>query len=216
MKATEVEVGGEYCYRTWPRSVEKLVRVIVLARFRGGRFRMCFVAGANNGLEATVESRQLVCRWKERKQFLGEETQYRRLKAYSDEQWRGKDHPLTQAVGWVLDASGEYGWINNKGLFVQDAESVARLVARAGGTVPDDPVGYTDRGGQRHLSFQFALRLAQLLAAAEPATVLSFLDDTDRGWEVAAQQPGSKWMACLLYTSPSPRDRQKSRMPSSA
>ena len=24
------------------------------------------------------------------------------------------------------------------------------------------------------------------------------------------------WRACLLYTSPSPRDRQKSRMPSSA
>ena len=24
------------------------------------------------------------------------------------------------------------------------------------------------------------------------------------------------WMGCLLYTSPSPRDRQKSRMPSSA
>ena len=32
--------------------------------------------------------------------------------------------------------------------------------------------------------------------------------------------PGPKWKArywsCLLYTSPSPRDRQKSRMPSSA
>ena len=27
---------------------------------------------------------------------------------------------------------------------------------------------------------------------------------------------GGKFIACLLYTSPSPRDRQKSRMPSSA
>ena len=27
---------------------------------------------------------------------------------------------------------------------------------------------------------------------------------------------GSKYSGCLLYTSPSPRDRQKSRMPSSA
>ena len=26
----------------------------------------------------------------------------------------------------------------------------------------------------------------------------------------------SGWVTCLLYTSPSPRDRQKSRMPSSA
>ena len=30
------------------------------------------------------------------------------------------------------------------------------------------------------------------------------------GWAAQA------WRACLLYTSPSPRDRQKSRMPSSA
>ena len=30
-----------------------------------------------------------------------------------------------------------------------------------------------------------------------------------RNWEVKSE-------ACLLYTSPSPRDRQKSRMPSSA
>ena len=29
-------------------------------------------------------------------------------------------------------------------------------------------------------------------------------------------QPGQRGEACLLYTSPSPRDRQKSRMPSSA
>ena len=31
-----------------------------------------------------------------------------------------------------------------------------------------------------------------------------------------AQQAFERALACLLYTSPSPRDRQKSRMPSSA
>ena len=29
-------------------------------------------------------------------------------------------------------------------------------------------------------------------------------------------EDGNQYMICLLYTSPSPRDRQKSRMPSSA
>ena len=33
---------------------------------------------------------------------------------------------------------------------------------------------------------------------------------------IIADQAQRKYMACLLYTSPSPRDRQKSRMPSSA
>ena len=195
MRVTEIEVGGEYCYRTWPRSVETVVQVAVLARSRGKRIRVRFVAGTNRGLEATVESRQLVCRWKDRKGFLSEEALHRRLKEYSDEEWRGKDHPLTQAVGWVLDASGEYGWINNQGLFVQDAESVDRLVCRAGRSIPQDPLGYTDGLGRRHLSFQFAVRLAKSLAAVEPATVLSFLDDTERIWEAGAKEPGSSWMA---------------------
>ena len=35
-------------------------------------------------------------------------------------------------------------------------------------------------------------------------------DDTDLGYKC-----GDLWI-CLLYTSPSPRDRQRSRMPSSA
>ena len=39
-----------------------------------------------------------------------------------------------------------------------------------------------------------------------PAMGLSFLAD----------ESFHKWMACLLYTSPSPRDRTRSRMPSSA
>ena len=48
-------------------------------------------------------------------------------------------------------------------------------------------------------------------------TVLSELDGKtpqealDSGYEIR-----DVWLACLLYTSPSPRDRQKSRMPSSA
>jgi hypothetical protein len=59
MRVTEIDVGGEYCYRTWPRSVETVVRVAVLASSRGGRIRVRFVAGSNRGPEATVESRQL-------------------------------------------------------------------------------------------------------------------------------------------------------------
>ena len=34
--------------------------------------------------------------------------------------------------------------------------------------------------------------------------------------EISLEQYHELFMSCLLYTSPSPRDRQKSRMPSSA
>ena len=38
----------------------------------------------------------------------------------------------------------------------------------------------------------------------------------DRRLRYPMKMVGGQWQRCLLYTSPSPRDRQKSRMPSSA
>ena len=35
-------------------------------------------------------------------------------------------------------------------------------------------------------------------------------------WDICKKMCICKYMYCLVYTSPSPRDRQKSRMPSSA
>ena len=49
--------------------------------------------------------------------------------------------------------------------------------------------------------------------AAKPKT-LTWDVETTGTWEVAIKV--KEGITCLLYTSPSPRDRQKSRMPSSA
>ena len=38
----------------------------------------------------------------------------------------------------------------------------------------------------------------------------------DEGWQISFRIHNASSRVCLLYTSPSPRDRQKSRMPSSA
>ena len=65
-------------------------------------------------------------------------------------------------------------------------------------------------------------------AVAAPPSVIAFaasvLAELFIGWLIgfvayvcfSAIQMAGKVMDCLLYTSPSPRDRQKSRMPSSA
>ena len=44
----------------------------------------------------------------------------------------------------------------------------------------------------------------------------SFWDDPKKAETQMKAIRGLKFWVCLLYTSPSPRDRQKSRMPSSA
>ena len=44
----------------------------------------------------------------------------------------------------------------------------------------------------------------------------TFVVDDDYGRSRAIRQDGDNLETCLLYTSPSPRDRTRSRMPSSA
>ena len=50
------------------------------------------------------------------------------------------------------------------------------------------------------------------LLLSKARAILAALDEAEESIRVRRQRPSG----CLLYTSPSPRDRQKSRMPSSA
>ena len=54
-----------------------------------------------------------------------------------------------------------------------------------------------------------ARAMARLAPNQRAALTLSY-------YQGVSQREGARIMNCLLYTSPSPRDRQKSRMPSSA
>ena len=60
----------------------------------------------------------------------------------------------------------------------------------------------------------------EAIAASDVAHVAALADPDGECLSAAARAaPGAALLAgglCLLYTSPSPRDRQKSRMPSSA
>ena len=66
-------------------------------------------------------------------------------------------------------------------------------------------------GTQGHIYDQFK---------SKPAEAQRLQGDQDWIWKIAKDRmifwPKEWIMSCLLYTSPSPRDRQKSRMPSSA
>ena len=50
----------------------------------------------------------------------------------------------------------------------------------------------------------------------KPAPEASVWEAMKKGFGQAMTSENLQDIACLLYTSPSPRDRQKSRMPSSA
>ena len=70
---------------------------------------------------------------------------------------------------------------------------------------------------QMTTSYQDALtKLGKDELKAMPRALNMAMSKADTENMVAYQQQIAKVMLCLLYTSPSPRDRQKSRMPSSA
>ena len=54
-----------------------------------------------------------------------------------------------------------------------------------------------------------------LLAAVSTEGFRTLRQQLVTAWEAGGRGPAA-FQSCLLYTSPSPRDRQKSRMPSSA
>ena len=62
-----------------------------------------------------------------------------------------------------------------------------------------------------------AKKIADGLAAAERGkSDLAVAEKRAQAELASAQEAGQKRISCLLYTSPSPRDKRQSRMPSSA
>ena len=107
---------------------------------------------------------------------------------------------MARRHGWAGDPPGS------------DEEAVARIVAAAI-TVIDETgadIGIADvaraLGVIRQTVYRYFPNAEALMAAVAVASVGSFLD------RIEDHTAG----ICLLYTSPSPRDRTRSRMPSSA
>ena len=89
------------------------------------------------------------------------------------------------------------------------------LVCATRGEQGEPQEGILDEGeslGERRVK-ELAMS-TEVLGAEAPR----FLDYEDSGMidEPTNDNPASFWQACLLYTSPSPRDLSTSRMPSSA
>ena len=83
---------------------------------------------------------------------------------------------------------------------------------------PYDPMYNEDGSANTNLSWDMnnPLYEAQLGSYSKTGTH-SFSNTTDVRWDINKQfRLTGHLNICLLYTSPSPRDRQKSRMPSSA
>ena len=132
---------------------------------------------------------------------------------------------------WTNRAFIEYGKLRGLETFEQTMADLFEIVALF--------TGHRENGDQLKLedweriaSFMYSSHLAYKKSVKKPLEVTEddFLETAKTNPELMGNalkefleslpkvenKEGGKEVACLLYTSPSPRDRQKSRMPSSA
>ena len=90
------------------------------------------------------------------------------------------------------------------------------MLPRQNGSSSDSPMNY-----EQEVIFKCAIKgtlggLAEKLTAEDFDELLNASQDWRKHLVIESITEVATIHACLLYTSPSPRDRQKSRMPSSA
>ena len=170
---------------------------------RKGKVRSRFEDGPHPGLEEYVAGRQLVVEWGRRQEVLRDEERAARLAEHAS---TDSDLALGHAVSAVLESTGEPGAGADSDGLVMEEDELRRILYRAGiETAPADlhPVAYRDRRGSVHLPLVAAVSIAQAFAAAEPQTVVAYLDDRHEELRLRGNQPGERfWHDYLREKSP--------------
>lgn len=140
-----------------------------------------------------MHTRQLIAPWGQRQAVLRDEQRQARL----DEHAAGSDDAaLGAAANAVLESSGEPGAdVSPSGLAMSEAE-LQRIMDRAGldgQPARLHPLAFRDRRGIVHLPLEAAVSVARAFAAAEPQTVVAYLDDTEEEFRLRGNSPGERW-----------------------
>jgi hypothetical protein len=103
---------------------------------------------------------------------------------------------LAPAASAVLVSTGEpSAWVEVTGT-AMGGDELQRIMDRAnfaGEPADLHPMAYRDRHGEVHLPLAAAAALAQAFAAAEPQTVIGYLDDYEEELRLKGNRPGERW-----------------------
>jgi hypothetical protein len=194
---SEINPQTDYALREKSAPDAPLQRVRIIEHIRGNKWKAEWV-NPNPGLVDYVESGHLICRWKDHKAFLREESDAKRLREHNSEIGFEFESPLDKAVHQVFDSLGddiEY----DRGVLWATPETLERVKQRADvPSMPTSPFAYTSRFGKVHCPFDYALELARKFCASEPSTVLVGVESTEREWARQATRPGEEYIVPLL------------------
>lgn len=194
MESHALVIGRSYAFREKRSPACPLVKAKVLDKVgRKGKIQVRFEDGPHPGLEEYVSSRQIIVPWGQRKALLLDEQRAAALAEYA----RGvADSALMEAASAVLESTGEPGaYAGSTTTELHEAE-LQRILDRAGVTTEATDLhdlAYRDRHGYIQLPLDAVVAVAKAFAAAEPTTVVRYLDDQEEELRLKGNQPGERW-----------------------
>jgi hypothetical protein len=160
---------------------------------RKGKIKVRFEDGPHPGLEEYIETRQVVCGWGQRQAVIRDEQRAARLEEYTAHMY---DKALCEAASAVLESSGEPGADVGGAVTAMSENELQRILDRAGLETPPTDLhflGYRDRHGEVHLPLDTMVMVAKAFAAAEPQTVVEYVDDREEELRIKGRTPGERW-----------------------
>lgn len=194
MQKGDIEPGQVYAVREVGGAEFQQVRVI--EHVRRDKWRVEWLS-PNAGLIDFVKSSTIVCHWDERRAVLRDERRAAELRREAERSWPGDEHPLVEAAGVVLAATGEMVDVFH-GELQGPPDALDRVAGRANFDWPSGTSAYTDRYGTRHIPWPTVLELVQRFAVAEPRSVLQRIDIQERRYEVEAAEAGRAYLLPIL------------------
>ena len=187
-------IGRSYAYREKRCPDVPMHKVKLLDKVgRKGKIKVRFEDGPHPGLEEYIATRQVVCAWAQRNAVVRDEQRDARLEEYAASL---RDTAVSEAAEAVLFSTGEPSAYVGETVTAMSEDELQRILDRAGlKTPPTDlhPLGYCDRQGQVNLPLDAMVIVAKAFAAAEPQTVVEYLDDREEGLRIKGRQPGERW-----------------------
>lgn len=196
MVKDELRIGAEYAFRKEHTLNCPLQRIRLLAWARG-KWKAEWV-DPNPGLIDCAAPKQIVATWEDRESFLLDEASWARLMEYNRSLGYKAESPVYLAIETLLDSIGEYMTFH-KGILSSSLEAMTRVMERAGFAQNELKLpAYKDRKDNVHLPFDQALEIGQSFCRAEPSSVLTVVESTEREWSSEASRPGEEYIIPLL------------------
>jgi hypothetical protein len=197
MDKSTIVIGKEYAIRERRIEGSPLHRIKLLEHIRHNKWKARWI-DPNPGLVDYVESAQIIVLWKDAKAFLKDEANAARLAERNEREGYDPRAPIADAVMQVYGAMGDD--IDFYGNTIKgSADAFARIRTRARDSDTSQPIGaYVDRTGNVHWPFAAGLKLAKKFCAAEPSTVLTDVEASERQWAIKMSQPGHECLIPML------------------